>query len=307
VRTLKLTALAPQVDLLFRESQAEGDTRLAAARALLACDADPAPLLTALADAQTAITLREQLAALLGPKQKVTAALVTVLKTAPHRLQQAIALALAGSPAGAGALLDAIAQGQAPATLLRQRALADRLRAANSIELTNRATTLTAKLPPANEQLDQQIAARIAAFAKAKPDLARGQDSYRRNCAVCHQLGNDGGLVGPQLDGVGNRGMERIVEDILDPNRNVDAAFRTQTLTRKDGTIATGLFRREEGAQLVLADFAGKEFTLPKADVQTRAESETSLMPPAFGELIPEAEFYDLLAYLISQRVTSHP
>jgi putative heme-binding domain-containing protein len=127
-------------------------------------------------------------------------------------------------------------------------------------------------------------------------------DVFRRNCAVCHRIGAEGGLVGPQLDGIGNRGLERIVEDVLDPNRNVDAAFRTQTLTRKDGTVATGLFRREEGAQLILADFAGKEFPIPKADLQARAESETSLMPPAFADIIPAAEFDDLLCYLLSQK-----
>ena len=48
-----------------------------------------------------------------------------------------------------------------------------------------------------------------------------------------------GGLVGPQLDGIGNRGLERLVEDVLDPNRNVDRAFRTHLLTLKNGDVIT--------------------------------------------------------------------
>jgi hypothetical protein len=49
---------------------------------------------------------------------------------------------------------------------------------------------------------------------------------------------------------------------------------------------------------------AGKEFNVAKADIQARSESETSLMPPGMSEIIPEAEFYDLLAFLLSQRAT---
>lgn len=302
IRTLRINDLATQLAGLVGEASSDQDARLAAARAMVACDVDVAPVATALADAQAPSALREQLAAILGQNPRYVPALVATLKSAPHQLQQAIAIALAGSAPGCTALLDAVTSGQASATLLRNRALADRLKAANRPEIEERVKTLTANLPPPNEQMEKLLAARRAAYPAAKGDTTKGHEVFQRNCAVCHRIGAEGGLVGPQLDGVGNRGLERLVEDILDPNRNVDAAFRTQTVTRKDGTVMAGLFRREEGAQLVLADFTGKEFSVPKADVQTRAESETSLMPPAFGEVIPEAEFNDLLAYLLSQR-----
>lgn len=119
---------------------------------------------------------------------------------------------------------------------------------------------------------------------------------------MCHQLDGKGGLVGPQLTGIGNRGVERLCEDILDPNRNVDHAFATTMLTLKDGEAMSGLFRREEGELLVLANAAGQEFTVPKKDVQERAESKLSLMPDNFGEGIPEADFNHLLAFLLGKR-----
>jgi putative heme-binding domain-containing protein len=201
-------------------------------------------------------------------------------------------------------LLDAVASGQASATLLRDRSLTDRIRAAGVAGAEERLLKLTANLPPANEQTEKLLAARRAGYHPEKADARRGVDVFSRNCAVCHRVGTTGALIGPQLDGVGNRGLDRLVEDILDPNRNVDAAFRMQMITRKDGTVLAGLFRRDEGAQLVFADFTGKEFTVPKNDIQARAESETSLMPPAMSEIIPEPEFYDLLAFLLSQRAT---
>ena len=64
-----------------------------------------------------------------------------------------------------------------------------------------------------------------SAAATASP--ADGKRVYDQNCAICHQIDGQGGLVGPQLDGIGGRGLDRLLEDILDPNRNVDHAFRT--------------------------------------------------------------------------------
>ena len=47
-------------------------------------------------------------------------------------------------------------------------------------------------------------------------------------------IGNPGGKgnrIAPQLDGIGSRGLERLLEDTLDPRRIVDQAFRTSVLT----------------------------------------------------------------------------
>jgi putative heme-binding domain-containing protein len=93
-----------------------------------------------------------------------------------------------------------------------------------------------------------------------------------------------------------------LCEDILDPNRNVDHAFRQSVITLKDGETMSGLFRREEGGVLVLANATGAEFTVPKAEVSQREESPLSLMPENFGEVIPEADFQHLLAFLLSRR-----
>jgi putative heme-binding domain-containing protein len=108
--------------------------------------------------------------------------------------------------------------------------------------------------------------------------------------------------VGPQLDGIGNRGAERLIEDILDPNRNVDSAFRTSTFVLQNGDVESGLFRREDGALIVLANSAGQEFNLNKSDVAERHESGNSLMPSNFGEALAPEQFNDLLAYLLEQR-----
>ena len=103
------------------------------------------------------------------------------------------------------------------------------------------------------------------------------------------------------MEGIGSRGLERLCEDILDPNRSVDLAFRTTLLVLRDGDVVSGLFRREEGETVVLADSTGKELVIPKKRIQERRESETSLMPDNFGEIIPAADFNHLMSFLLSK------
>ncbi len=124
---------------------------------------------------------------------------------------------------------------------------------------------------------------------------------------MCHQLAGRGQKIGPQLDGIAKRGLERIIEDVLDPNRNVDPSFRTLNLVLKNGQALTGLPRRQEGATLVLADPQGKEFRVATADIDEQARSRLSLMPSNFAETIPPDQLQHLLAYLLESGQPNTP
>lgn len=161
-----------------------------------------------------------------------------------------------------------------------------------------------APLPVSKEQrqrLDELIASRSQSFQAAKPDLKKGAALFTSHCASCHQLGGKGGLIGPQLDGIGARGVQRLCEDILDPNRNVDSHFHLHQFSLKDGTSIGG-FVRSEGAQMIrLVDAAGQEHRLAKSNIANKQISLMSLMPPAFGQTLSEEDFRNLLGYLLKQ------
>ena len=156
--------------------------------------------------------------------------------------------------------------------------------------------------PEQRAEADRLILARATAYRSGKPDKTRGQAVFTTHCAVCHAIGGKGALVGPQLDGIGNRGVDRLMEDILDPGRNVDSHFRLHVITRQDGSVLAGLERGELGQVLIVVDAAGQEQRLPKSDIKTNEETAFSLMPAAFGASIPEADFQDMLAWLLAQR-----
>jgi putative heme-binding domain-containing protein len=305
VGRLQLATFRTDLDRLVREREAETPARAAAAKALLALGSSTAipTLADALMDAAEPAQFRVRLGELLAEQKSVEAhaAVATAMKSAPYRTQLRWAVALASSTAGADALLDAAATGAASPRLLQSIGIKNRIQAAKPDHWQERVAALTQNLPPADEARDQLITARRNAYRDAPGKAADGERIYQQNCAVCHRIGQDGALVGPQLDGIGNRGLERLLEDVLDPNRNLDSAFRSHTITLKNGDVISGLPRREEGDLLVLADSTGKEISVSKKDIEMRRESELSLMPENLGELLAPGDFNNLMAYLLSQ------
>jgi putative heme-binding domain-containing protein len=224
------------------------------------------------------------------------------IKTAKYATAIQLATGLAGDPFGADLLLAAVKLGEAPARLLQEKGVLDRLKATKVNNLDARVKELTAGIPSAEKRLDDIIKKRALAFPKAKADAVKGKAVFAKNCAACHTLENVGAKVGPQLDGVGVRGLERLLEDTLDPNRNVDAAFRATKFDMLDGKTIVGLMLREEGAVYVVSDPLGKEVRLAKAEVDKKTVILQSAMPSNVDTLVPEKDYYDLLAYLLAQK-----
>lgn len=149
------------------------------------------------------------------------------------------------------------------------------------------------------KKIDVIIASRINEFKESSPNLEKGELVFTTHCAACHQIERKGGVIGPQLDGIGSRGLERLAEDILDPNRNVDAHFRLTTITMKDGTVTGGFVNSEKGEIVEVIDATGKRHRLSKGEINQRNTSSMSLMPAQFGEFLSKDDFRDLLAWLL--------
>jgi putative heme-binding domain-containing protein len=304
---LKLAALRPYLATLAANPQTENSARIAATQALVALDPDSraAALVAALGDLSIPLEMRPRIGYAITVKSdaEYLENLREVMKRAPSRLQATLAEILVGDAIGADVLLKLIESGHATPRILLLPNASTKLGSLKNAALDMRAASITAKLPPANAILDALIVDRRRAFARATANLEQGQAIFTKHCAACHQLEGKGAVVGPQLDGIGNRGVDRLLEDLLDPNRNVDVAFRTTTLRLTDGRVVSGLVRREEGSQLVLADAQGKEFTVAKSEIDEQQKTSLSLMPANVGEIMPAEEFFDLLGYLLGKRV----
>ena len=227
----------------------------------------------------------------------VRSRLVKALSLVPADMQLQFARALARNRLGAKALLSAVVSGQAPAGLL----LDAQVKNSFPREAARQVAALTVGLSKPNVERERLIAERVAAFREMGGDAASGKTTFVTFCGACHQKGGQGGNIGTQLDGIGNRGVERLVEDILDPNRNVDVAFRYSIVKLKNGQTVLGLKRREVGQSIVFADVAGVESSIAKADIASQEETTRSLMPEAFGQAIPQEDFKDMLEFLLTK------
>jgi putative heme-binding domain-containing protein len=224
------------------------------------------------------------------------------MKVATAAEQLRLAESLASDKPGTEVLIVAIESGAAAARLLTRPSVKEKLAAIGNVSQRERIAKLTASLPDESAELAKLIAQRKNDYLKSSGSHAAGIELFQKNCAACHQIGGKGEQVGPNLDGIGGRGLDRLVEDILAPNRNVDVAFRSTNITTKDGKVLSGLIKRTEGAALVLVDGQGKEILLPTASIDERTKSTISPMPANFGETLSDQQLRNLLRYLLSLR-----
>ena len=234
-------------------------------------------------------------------------AIGVAMKTANAAQQKDWAMALLSRSDGAEPLLGLIVAGKASPLLLQDGQVVSRLKQCGVANIDARIKALTAGLQPADQRIQQAIGKVAGHFGKAGGSADTGAELFGKHCAACHRLGQRGGLIGPQLDGIGQRGPERLLEDILDPSRNVDEAFRTTIATLADGRVVAGLRLREEGADVVFADATGKEVRVSKAEIEETATSQTSPMPANMIDQVGEANLPHLLAYLLQRPDATKP
>ncbi len=308
---MKLAGVADEVARVAGDAKADIPTRLAAAESLLSLRpaAAAAPLAAILSDAGVGAATRQSAADALGRIEDPDASaaarrvLLEQLRTAPQPVAVSIAAALAGGKDGAAALLADIRAGRASAALLREPTVINALRGAGVADLDKQVADLTARLSPADDRLGKLIADRKAAYLAGTFDPAAGRAVFAKSvCASCHKVGETGGAIGPALDGIGVRGLDRLLEDVLDPNRNVDPNFRTTIVRTKRGQTHAGFGTREEGQTLVMHDSAAKEIRVPLADVDRRVTSALSPMPANVDQLMPPQDFNLLMAFLLDQK-----
>lgn len=122
-------------------------------------------------------------------------------------------------------------------------------------------------------------------------------------CLKCHRLGSQGETIGPELTGVGSRFSRiSIVESILEPSRTIAPSFGTLVLTLKNGRTLTGVKIAESEKTLTLADNQGQKQIVVREEIEEQQVSPQSTMPEGLEKRFTEAEFIDLIAFLVSQK-----
>lgn len=133
-------------------------------------------------------------------------------------------------------------------------------------------------------------------------DFARGREVFfgkKAACSNCHRVHGVGGLVGPNLTQIAEvRTPRDLLESIVVPSASIVQGYHTLTVLTSDGQAITGIVTRQtpEALWLWTADLAQRRIAV--AEIESMAESSTSLMPKGLDTTLSVDELRDLLAFL---------
>jgi putative heme-binding domain-containing protein len=301
---LQIDQLSPNLVQIVESKDSDQEIRGHAAAALIRIDADRFVGVVAnrMVDGNEEIQARRSFANAIGlcHSEICRGKLGEGLKNAPPDLQETIAWVLARNSEGKSELMNLIRQGYAPARILKNRSVEEAMLNNITQVQKNEYEALTANLEPISAEKQRILEMRLAAFDSNPNTLPSGKALFETHCGLCHQIQNQGGEIGPQLDGVGNWGKNALATKILDPNRNISENFRTYNFTLSNGQTISGLYRREEGETIVLANQSGQEFSIAKKEIVEQIPSLYTLMPDNFDTILSQDEFDALMTYLLN-------
>lgn len=133
-----------------------------------------------------------------------------------------------------------------------------------------------------------------------KGDREHGAEVFRKNCSICHQIGTVGHQVGPNLATMKNRGPEAILTNVLDPNREVNPAWRDYLAVTTEGTTHNGVLINESAGSLTLRRAEAKETTLLRTDIEALRDTGRSLMPEGLEKTVDTQAMADLIAWIMT-------
>jgi len=119
-------------------------------------------------------------------------------------------------------------------------------------------------------------------------------------CMVCHQIGNAGGQIGPNLSGAGAMGLEAVLRNILTPNAAMEPGYRIFRVELKNGDLIDAFFVSEDKDATIIRMPGLQDRRINKADIRSTKFIRRSLMPEGLLDTLPDQQVADLLAYLMT-------
>ena len=131
----------------------------------------------------------------------------------------------------------------------------------------------------------------------------RGMKAFlTARCNQCHAVGGHGAKFGPDLTKVAEKYHgARLLEQILEPSKEVNEQYRTYQLVLKSGEVLTGTILKEDETSvhvipnLLLPDVLQQ---VPKKDILQRVPAQLSSMPQGLADVLTKKEVLDLLTFL---------
>jgi putative heme-binding domain-containing protein len=145
-----------------------------------------------------------------------------------------------------------------------------------------------------------EVVRRFLSALDLRGDNQHGRLLFQQRCQSCHRLGGDGFAVGPDLLGVRNGGREKLLVNILDPNREVPPNYFSYTVDTRDGDSYTGLIVDETATSVTVRQALGVETVVSRSQIAKMQSSRLSLMPEGLEEGLTNQDLADLVSFIFA-------
>ena len=119
-----------------------------------------------------------------------------------------------------------------------------------------------------------------------KGDRERGKAVFKTHCSTCHRLEGVGQQVGADLAAVRDRGLDSVLLNILDPNREVKPQYLSYVLVTTSGRVLTGMITAETANSLTIRKPDGGEETVLRLQIDELRSTGLSYMPEGLEKQI---------------------
>ena len=155
--------------------------------------------------------------------------------------------------------------------------------------------------PLLTEEQAKALDTKFAKFSALAPkgNAANGK-MMSALCMACHQIGNAGGQIGPNLSGAGAMGLEAVLRNILTPNAAMEPGYRIYRVEMNNGDLIDAFFVSEDKTATIIRQPGVPDRRLDKKDIGSTKFIRRSLMPEGLLDALPEQSVADLLAYLMT-------
>ena len=215
-----------------------------------------------------------------------------------YSLRDAAAMQLVSNSVSTEVLLEQLESGAIlPGDL--SPAVRQTLRQSGSQSTKTHASRVLGKTAAANQELVQRYL-EFQQDASQAADVSRGQELFRKHCAVCHLADAMGLAAGPNLTNLTDRSRSALTESILVPNRAFEPQYRGYIAVLSNGRVLSGAVADEAGDTVTLALADGKRAMIKRSEIEEFRDSGISLMPDGFQQELDPRMLYDLVEYLRS-------
>jgi putative heme-binding domain-containing protein len=146
--------------------------------------------------------------------------------------------------------------------------------------------------------------AKLAVAYKSAPLWAYSDEAgaahFKKLCAQCHLPNAQTAALGPKLTGSGTKGIEYLVENVLDPNAVIGRDYQARIIQTASGRVLTGLVEKETETSITIRTL-NESVTIAKDDIEESRVSENSFMPEGLLKPLNDREKIELLKYLMRQ------